>query len=141
MSEMIGILRLLKRERPACSRIRAAGGTVGIDEEVVTLRGLFGNSEHQDKPMTLLFKVEDVFDIQGRGCVLAPATDPTPGIRPGDRIQLRIPADRILDTHIASVEFVHGKTADGSRFCRTAVMLPREISKEDIPIGTEVWLL
>ena len=30
-----------KTERPACSvRTRAAGGTVGIDQEVVTLRGL-----------------------------------------------------------------------------------------------------
>ena len=26
------------------TRARAAGGTVGIDQEVVTLRGLFGNS-------------------------------------------------------------------------------------------------
>jgi len=26
---------------------RAAGGTVGIDQEVVTLRGLFGNSGSQ----------------------------------------------------------------------------------------------
>jgi hypothetical protein len=31
-------------KRPAHVSTRAAGGTVGIDQEVVTLRGLFGNS-------------------------------------------------------------------------------------------------
>lgn len=108
---------------------------------MVALGGLFDNSERQDKPMTLLFKVGDVFDIQGRGCVLVPITDPTLEVRPGDQIQLRTPTDRIVDTHIASVEFLHGKKPDGGRFCRTAIMLPREFSKEDIPIGTEVWLL
>ncbi len=31
----------------ALGSARAAGGTVGIDQEVVTLRGLFGNSGSQ----------------------------------------------------------------------------------------------
>jgi len=33
-----------KTARALLTRARAAGGTVGIDQEVVTLRGLFGNS-------------------------------------------------------------------------------------------------
>jgi len=90
--------------------------------------------------MTLLFKVEDVFDISGRGCVIAPAM-PTGAdfkIRAKDQIQLRTPAGQAVDTHIASIELL--KPQDGSA-CRMAIMLPRDLVKQDIPIGTEVWLL
>ena len=39
----------LSKNKTARARLsaRAAGGTVGIDQEVVTLRGLFGNSGSQ----------------------------------------------------------------------------------------------
>lgn len=89
--------------------------------------------------MTHLFKVEDVFDL-GRGCVIVP---PIPSslefnVRAKDQIQLRSPDGHVLDTHIASIEL--SKPADGSA-CRAAIMLPREIIKKDIPVGTEVWLV
>src|SRR5437588_5152757 len=42
-------LKNLSKRKTARARLstRAAGGTVGIDQEVVTLRGLFGNSGSQ----------------------------------------------------------------------------------------------
>jgi translation elongation factor EF-Tu-like GTPase len=90
--------------------------------------------------MTLLFRVEDVFDISGRGCVIAPVipADADYRIRAKDQIQLRAPDGRVLDTHIASIELL--KPRDGSA-CRMAIMLPRNLVKQDVPPGTEVWLL
>jgi len=90
--------------------------------------------------MTLLFKVEDVFDLSGRGCVLAPQifSNVDVKVHAKDQLQLRTPDGKVLDTHIASIEL--GKPQDGSP-CRAFIMLPRELGKEDIPIGTEVWLV
>lgn len=87
--------------------------------------------------MTLLFKVEDVFDF-GRGCVMVPAVPNGVAVRIRDKIQLRTPDGRVLDTHIASVEL--SKPSDGSA-CGAAIMLPRELVKRDVPTGTEVWLV
>jgi len=89
--------------------------------------------------MTLLFKVEDVFDITGRGCVLAPVVPDGLDfkIRAKDPIQLRTPAGRLFDTHIASIELL--KMRDGP--CRVAIMLPRDLAKDDVPVGTEIWYL
>jgi|KBSMisStaDraftv2_1062788.scaffolds.fasta_scaffold650157_1 hypothetical protein len=88
--------------------------------------------------MQLLFKVEDVFDLAGRGCVLVPAIPEGLDfrVRPKDQIQLRTPCGRLLETHIDAIELV--KPLDGGP-CRMAIMLPRELVKEDVPPGTEVW--
>lgn len=59
-------------------------------------------------------------------------------IRAKDQIELRIPDGRVFQTHIASVELA--KPSDGSP-CRMAIMLPPDIAKQDVPIGTEVWFL
>ena len=89
--------------------------------------------------MRLLFKVEDVFFISGRGCVIVPAISEGSDfkIRAKDQIELRTPDSRVLQTHIASVELA--KPQDGSP-CRMVIMLPPEIAKEDVPTGTEVWV-
>jgi hypothetical protein len=89
--------------------------------------------------MTLLFKVEAVFDISGRGRVIAPAVPAGAdfSIRVNDQVQLRTPDGRVLDTHIASIDFLNPQ--DGST-CRMAIMLPHDLAKQNIPTGTEVWL-
>ena len=89
--------------------------------------------------MRLLFKVEDVFDITGRGCVLASVVPDGLDfkIRAEDRIQLRTPSGRLVETHIASIELL--KIRDGP--CRMAIMLPRELTKSDVPVGTEIWYI
>ena len=58
--------------------------------------------------MTFLFKIEEVFEIYGRGCVIVPvvAEGADFKIRPRDAIQLRTPDGRTLNTHIGSVEFL-----------------------------------
>ena len=87
-----------------------------------------------------ILQVEDVFDIAGRGLTLAPAIPTNLGfeIRPRDRIQLRAPNGRILDTHVAS--FSLGRPIGGDRTI-VAMELPSDIPRDDVPIGTQVWLV
>ena len=86
--------------------------------------------------MTILFKVEDIFYISGRGCVIVPAIPQGLDfrIRAKNQIELRNPDGRILQTHIASIELA--KPQLGSP-CRMVIMLPPDIAKHDVPIGTE----
>jgi translation elongation factor EF-Tu-like GTPase len=93
--------------------------------------------------MTRLFKVEDVFEIPERGCVILPRIPAELDfkIRVKDQIQLRTPDGRVFDTQIAAIEFADGRKEDGSKSSRMAIMLPRNITKEDVPSGTEVWAL
>ena len=89
--------------------------------------------------MKLLFKVEDKFEISGRGCVIVPAIPEGLDfrIRAKDQIELRTPDGRVLQTHIASIEFAKQDV----RPCRMVIMLPPDIAKQDVPTGTEVWFL
>lgn len=89
--------------------------------------------------MRLFFKVDDVFHVSGRGCVIVPSIPEGLDfkVRTKDLIELRTPDGRILQTHVASVEFAKGRNAQ----CRIAIMLPRDIAKQDVPIGTEIWFL
>ena len=88
--------------------------------------------------MRLILTVEDVFDIAGRGLVITPKIPDDLGfaVRPNDPIQLRTPDGRILDTYIAC--FSSGRPSGGRRFYD--IVLPRDLQKQDVPIGTEVWL-
>ena len=90
--------------------------------------------------MRLILKIEDVFDIAGRGLTLSPPIPDNLGfaIRPRDRIQVRTPNGRVRDTHIAS--FSLGKPIGGGP-CIVTIELPSDIRKDDVPIGSEVWLL
>jgi hypothetical protein len=89
--------------------------------------------------MTFLFKIEEVFEICGRGCVIVPviAEGADFKIRPRDAIQLRTPDGRTLNTHIGSVEFL---TPEVGR-CRMAILLPTDIQKQDVREGSDVWLM
>jgi hypothetical protein len=89
--------------------------------------------------MTFLFKIEEVFEIHGRGCVIVPviAEQADFKIRPQDAIQLRTPDGRTLNTRIGSVELL--KPEVGRR--RMAILLPTDIQKHDVPQGSDVWLL
>ena len=91
--------------------------------------------------MILLSKVEDVFEIEGRGCVLVPGiSDSVPKdvvIRRADPIELRKPDGSVVQTRIEAVEMVDCLDRTKSS---VAVVLPLEVSKRDIPVGTEIWL-
>jgi len=87
--------------------------------------------------MKFLFKVEEVFEISGRGCVIVPAISEGQDfkIRLGEAIQLRTPEGRTLNTHIGSVELL--TTAGPSRI---AIMLPPDVLSRDVAKGSDVWL-
>ncbi|MGA2217484.1 MAG: hypothetical protein ABSG51_05325 [Terracidiphilus sp.] len=89
--------------------------------------------------MEFFSKVENVFTIAGRGCVIVPAK-PIEGVgfpvslRDNDLIQLRGPAG-FIDTHIAAIESLNVKP--GPR--RLAILLPSEIAKSDVSPEMEIW--
>jgi hypothetical protein len=86
-----------------------------------------------------LSKVEDAFQISERGCVIVPAIPRAKVeflLHAQDLIQLRNPDGRILDTYIVGIEMVCGPKARD----RMAFLLPADITKRDVPRGTEIWL-
>ena len=77
-----------------------------------------------------LFKVEDIFSITGCGLVLVPGLGTNQGrVNSGMPIKLRRPDQTELQTVIAGIVFQ----------TRDIALLP-SITKEEVPIGTEVWL-
>jgi hypothetical protein len=90
--------------------------------------------------MKLILKVEDVFDIAVKGLVLTPSIPDNLGfaVRPKDLIQLRTPDGRVIETHIDC--FGSGRPRGSSRRFYD-IVLPRDLLKKDVPIGTEVWLV
>src|SRR5438045_1084877 len=92
--------------------------------------------------MLHLFTVADRFQIEGRGCVLVPGlpTDPgSPNLSRGARIRLRTSAGKETDTFIEALEMISYRNRP-EKIC-IPVLLPKNITKEDVPIGTEVLLI
>jgi hypothetical protein len=92
--------------------------------------------------MLHLFTVADRFQIEGRGCVLVPGlpTEPgSPNVRNGARIRLRTPDGRETDTFIKAIEMISYRKKP-EKIC-VPILLPQDITKEDVPVGTEVLLL
>jgi hypothetical protein len=77
----------------------------------------------------LLFIVEQVFLITGRGVTLLPGLGKN-FVPVGTQIKLVRPDKSVLHTKIAGITF---ETRD--------ILVGPEIRKEDIPIGTEVWTI
>ena len=85
--------------------------------------------------MKLFAKIEHVFTVSGRGCVIVPAGLIFPfSLHTNDPIQLRSPGGEI-DTRIVAVESLNVKL--GPR--RVAFLLPAEIAKSDVSSATEIW--
>jgi len=57
-------------------------------------------------------------------------------IRREEKIQLRTPDGNILDTYIGSIERAYGTSG-----VRLTIGLPANITKQDVPEGTEIWLV
>lgn len=83
-----------------------------------------------------LFTIEDTFLIKGRGLV------PVPGIVPqgeevfrvGDPIRLKRPDDSTFDWQIGGLELLQGGPPRDD-----VIVLLKGLSKEEVPVGTEVW--
>lgn len=92
--------------------------------------------------MIALFTVADRFQIRGRGCVLVPGLSTeagSPVVRVGDAIQLRTPDGRVIDTHIRGVEMINYLRKPER--ITAPILLPSNLSTEDVPVGTEVFLV
>ena len=85
----------------------------------------------------LLYRVDDVFDLGGRCVVATPGIPPeTPGIRNGTLLELRRPDGSVVQTQIADIAFV--SPYDPKRPIQFS--FPPGLKKQDIPVGTEVWM-
>jgi hypothetical protein len=77
-----------------------------------------------------LFTVDDTFEITGRGIVLTPGLGDKVGQVPnGSSIKLILPDKSLVYSSIRAIQF------EGDHPIMIDVM-----SKDDVPIGTEVWL-
>lgn len=84
-----------------------------------------------------LCEITDVFSISGRGCVMFP------GIPLGSplRVQINAPIRLIrpdgseLVTRVAGIEMI-----STSQPHPTPLLLPKEIDKSQVPLGTKVYL-
>jgi len=91
---------------------------------------------------TPLFVVDDAFQILGRGCVLVPGPPAEPGsqeVRVGDRILLVLPDGATIETEIRGLEMINYRRRPTA--ITAPIMLPREITKDQVPAGTQVFLV
>jgi hypothetical protein len=80
--------------------------------------------------MTLLFIVDQTFNVTGRGLILTPGMgDKYTPI--GSRIKLIRPDKSVMETTIRGISFDQYRN----------IMVGEELTKEDVPAGTEVWLI
>ena len=77
----------------------------------------------------LLFKVDDIFLITGRGLVLMLGIGNN-NARVGDKIRIIKPDNSILEATIKGIGFSATRE----------ILVGSDLSKDDIPIGSEVWL-
>ena len=92
--------------------------------------------------MRYLFTVTDRIQIDGRGCVLFPGLPcelGDPILRHGARIRLREPTGSEVDTFVKEIVSISCR----SRPVKFAapILLPQDITKNDVSVGTEVHLL
>jgi translation elongation factor EF-Tu-like GTPase len=91
---------------------------------------------------TLLFVVEDAFQISGRGCVLVPgpvAEAGGPEVHVGDPIRLVKPDGSRIDTFIRGIEMICRRPQP--KVLTAPILLPTDVSKADVPVGTKVFSL
>ena len=85
-----------------------------------------------------LYQVDGVFDLGGRCVVATPGIPPTTqGIRNGTPLELRRPDGSVVRTQIADIAFVN--PYDPKRPIQFS--FPPSLTKQDIPVGTEVWMI
>ena len=86
-----------------------------------------------------LFVVEGLFTVGGRGVALLPGVpkyEPGPRVAAGMPVELRRPDGTVLATMIRGIEWFQTPPTAAA-----PLHMPPEIKKEDVPIGTEVWLI
>ncbi len=94
---------------------------------------------------TFLFTVVEAFALSGRpGLVLVPGflkSANLPTMRIGAQIRLLTPSGESMETLVAGFERIsYGRRPPPDKVC-TPITLPPSILKEQVPAGTEVFLI
>ena len=76
-----------------------------------------------------LFKVQDKFLITGRGLILVPGLGDKKATV-GDPIKIIKPDQTVIETTIRGIGFNEFRD----------ILVGKELTKDDVPIGSEVWL-
>lgn len=89
-----------------------------------------------------LFKVEDAFEIKGRGLILAPEISGEIKLPKTSKVSLISPDGKTLETEAAfEIPFLHFTSVESRQKYQPAfVCILKDLTKESIQIGTEVWL-
>ena len=96
-------------------------------------------SEPQGRTSQYLFTVAGVFFLQSRGPILIPGV-PAQGpfhVHVGDAIELRRPDGSTQQTTVRGIEMADPPRPSGRS--HIPILLPDDVVKGDVPIGTEVW--
>lgn len=89
-----------------------------------------------------LFRVEETFDITGRGLVLTTNIPEKTALPKSAMISLVRPNGSILEAEaLFGIPFISfSNVEDRKNYIPAYECMLQNISKEEIPIGTEVWL-
>jgi hypothetical protein len=81
-------------------------------------------------------RIDDVFQIAGRGCVVTPGIPKGTAFRlkVGDSLLLRRPDGSELHTVLRGIEM-----GGSPEFPAIPILLGAEVTKEQVPVGTEIW--
>ena len=88
--------------------------------------------------MKYLNEIEDVFDIEGRGCIIAPGIPFTvdPPVTVGDEVEIHNPNGKIIVTKIKGIAMLNrGKPMNAAPFTVNG-----KIKKSDIELGAKLYL-
>lgn len=85
----------------------------------------------------LVSRVEDVFHLTGRGCIVLPGVPKSSDfrIKIGDPIVLKKPDGSEIHTVVRGIEMGGRVECPG-----VPLLLSSEVTKEMIPVGTELWI-
>ena len=85
--------------------------------------------------MVLLSKIEHVFTVPTRGCVIVRIALTEQSVSVGDLVQLRSP-ERNLEARTEGIEMI--KQISGP--CRVGFLLSNKINESQIPPEAEIWV-
>ncbi|MDQ3798394.1 MAG: hypothetical protein M3384_02990 [Acidobacteriota bacterium] len=91
---------------------------------------------------TLLFKVEDTFDINGRGLILSPAIPKETSLPKSSVVPLVRPDGSVFRVEaVLEIPFPSFSSVEDLKKNEPAYnCILQATDKEQVPIGTEVWL-
>jgi hypothetical protein len=83
----------------------------------------------------LLFVVQEAFEFKGRGIVMVPGivAQDSEVFRPGDSLLLKQPGGSVVEAKIGSLELPSPNPR------HEVCVLVKELTRAEVPIGTEVW--